>query len=337
MTPRQYIAKYKEFLNLAPPAKIFLYGNEELLKDGLIRAFRKPIEDVEDFCTDVFWLNELKGKEPHKRIFDSLLTLPMLGHRRLVILRSFDISRAMDKKIIAGLENFSFPDGAILVVESQSLDRRIAAGKKIEKIFRTLELSTPDERTMGEWINYFVRRNGKRIAPSAIMELIALAGISLCAIREEVNKLTDFVDGDLIAVSDVREISSQSRSAHIFQFSNLLLELNFRGALRTAMRLIDFGEKYSELLRWIGKALTDLLWAHIDPAGLKKRLGKRAFLARKIEPSARKLKTEAILKAIVVLHRVDVMMKSSAIDERTAIVWAIGRIQEVLSLRYAEV
>ncbi len=330
MTPRQYIKRYREFADLSPPARIFLHGDESLLKDGLIKAFRKPIEGVEDFCLDVFWMNELRGSDAHKAVFDALMSLPMLGDRRVVVLRSFNISRANEKRIIEGLENFSFPQNSILVVEAEKIDLRRKEGKRISKLFTVVELPVPGDSDMMEWINYFARRAGKRITMSAARELIRLAGISLCAIREEVNKLTNFVENDTISTEHICRITSKSRSVHIFQFSNALLELNYEGVMRSAVELMRFGETHSSILSWTNRALTDILWAKIDPAGLPERLNRRSFLAKKVRSAAGRVKTADILRAMEMLHRADVMVKTSQMDPKTAVVWVLSGIRSVL-------
>ncbi len=331
MNPTQYIKAYKEFSQISPPVKIFLYGDAELLKDGLIQSFRKPIEGMEDFALDVFWMSELKGKDAHKIVFDSLLSLPMLSDRRIVILRSFDIARSTEKKILSGLNEFNFPATAMFIVESPKLDMRRKEGKQISKMFRTIELTTPNEKEMSEWITYFARRAGKRISISAARELIAIAGISLAAVRAEINKMTNFVDEDTIQVSHIREVAAQSRSAHIFQFANAVQSLDLKNAMKLAIKLMDFGEQHSVILSWMNRSLTDLLWAKIDPAGLSKRMGRRAFLAKKILPVARRLKRDALLNAISSLHSADMMVKKSSIDGRTTVVWALSRVKELLA------
>ncbi|RKZ26225.1 DNA polymerase III subunit delta [bacterium] len=331
MNPAQYIRTFKELSQTSPPAKIFLYGDAKLLKDGLMRAFRKQVEGMEDFALDVFWMNELKSKDDYKVIFDSLLSLPMLSDRRIVILRNFDVSRATEKKIIEGLANFSFPDTAMLIVESESLDMRRKEGRAISKMFRTIELPTPGEREMVEWISYFARRAGKKMTISAAKELINIAGISLAAVREEVEKIVNFVEDDFIRVEDVRQVCAHSRSAHIFQFANAVQSLDFDLAMKLSIKLMNFGEQHSVILSWMNRSLGDLLWAKIDPNGLAKRLGKRAFLAQKIKNAAQPLDREKIISALALLHQADMMVKKSSADPKTAVIWAIARTKEILA------
>ncbi len=330
MNPAQYIKAYKEFSQISPPAKILLYGDAELLKDGLMQSFKKTIEGMEDFALEVFWMTELKGKDAHKVVFDSLLSLPMLSDKRVVILRNFDITRSTERKILSGLNEFAFPDSAIFVVESSKLDMRHKESKQISKMFRTVELATPNEKEMSEWITYFARRAGKRITISAVRELISLAGISLSTIREEINKMANYVDENTIQVSHIREVAAQSRSAHIFQFANAVQMLDLTKAMKLAMELMDFGEQHSVILSWMNRSLTDLLWAKIDPAGLPKRMGRRAFLARKITPVSRKLDRNALLETISSLHSADMMVKKYSVDGRTAVVWALSQAKELL-------
>jgi len=331
MTHTQYIRHYREFEAFSPPMRLFLYGECGLMKENLIIALKKAMQGFEDFNMDVIWMNEMRGKDAHKKIFDSLLQLPMLGDRRLLILRSFDISRAVERKVIDGLSKMDFPETSILAIEAQSLDKRWKEGKKIVESFRIVELKTPNRRDMADWIVHFARREGKKIKSSAVQELINLSGISLSVVREEIRKLATYIDGDTIDVSHIREAVAQSRAAHIFQFSNAFIALDFNGAMKTAMELMDFGEEPGIILSWMHRGLSDFLWARIDSQGLSKRMGSRAFLAKQIRTAVRNIKSMQIMEAMQCLHHADMMIKSSAADKRTSVAWAIGKISDLLS------
>ncbi len=306
---------------------IYLYGEEQLLKEGLIRGIRQTVQELEDFNLDVFWMKELRGSDAHKQIFDTILAVPMMGNRRVIILRDFDFSRALENKFITALEQFNFPDTTILVIEADKLDKRKKTGKIIDNKFKVIQLNTPNDKEMLEWVSYFVSKVNKRITKSAGCELIKLSGISLSAVREEIRKLANFVDGDSITLTDVKNSVTHSRSAHIFQFSNAFSTLNFPMAMKLALELINFGERYSGIFFWMHRGLSDLLWASIDPSGLRKRLGKRSFLADDLLKSTRQITAAQILSSIYIIHRADMMVKSGIFDDKTALIWAISNIQ----------
>lgn len=327
MTPKQYSIIYKKLSQKKPPAKIYLYGDAQLLKEGIMHGVRKPIEGIEDFNLDTYWMSEQKGSDAHKRIFDSMISIPMLGDRRIVILRNFSFSKSLEKKILEALKNFQLPDFTILLIDADKLDARTKIGKIVVEKFDTVELNTPSDREMMDWATYFASKLGKRLARNAASELIRLSGISLSALREEIRKLSDFIDGDIITLADVRKSAPHSRSAHIFQFSNAFAKLDFATAMRFALELMDFGEKYSSILFWMNRNLTDLFWASVNPQQLSKRLGRRAFLADSIRSVARKITPHKILGAMEKLHRADMLVKTGSADDKTAIVWAIASIE----------
>jgi len=330
MTPRIYSQQYTKLSNLAPPAKVYLYGDAQLLKEGFMRGVRTAVEGYEDFNLDVFWMNELKGSNVHKRIFDSLLMLPMLGDRRVVILRNYTFSHALEKSVINGLKSFQFPETAILAIEADKLDLRTEIGKYVKKEFDVFKLDTPSDKAMQKWVEYFASKMDKKITIGAAQELVKLSGISLSAIREEIRKLANYIEADTISATDIRDSASHSRATHVFQFANAFGALDFKFATKLALELLDFGEGYSTIFFWMRLGLSDLLWARLDPEGLGERLGRRKFLAGKLIPKARKLSTHAILSSIENLHKLDILVKSSAADDRTVVIWALGNVQNEL-------
>ena len=83
-------------------------------------------------------------------------------------------------------------------------------------------------------------------------------------------------------------------------------------------------------MNWLGRTIYDLLWVRLEPQNIQRRFGRRAFLAKRMLPQARRLKPEALLAALAALHDADMMLKTSA-DPKTAVVWALGKVQKLLT------
>ena len=195
MNRAQYQKIYRKIAALSPPAKIYIYGDAQLLKDGLIQGVKKTVTGFEEFNLNVFWMNELRSADGIKEIFDAIIAFPMMTDRRVVILRNFTFSRPIEKKFVESLENFDFPNSTVLLIEADELKKNIKAGKIIASQFETIELSTPSDKDLLDWVAYFCTRAGKKIQRGAAVELINLSGATLSALRQEIYKLANFVEG----------------------------------------------------------------------------------------------------------------------------------------------
>ena len=334
MNRAQYQKIYRKIAAVSPPAKIYIYGDAQLLKDGLIQGVKKTVAGFEEFNLNVFWMNELRSADGIKEIFDAIIAFPMMTDRRVVILRNFTFSRPIEKKFVESLEDFDFPNSTILLIEADELKKNIKAGKIIASQFETIELSTPSDKDLLDWVAYFCTRAGKKIQRGAAVELINLSGATLSALRQEIYKLANFVEGDTITLADVRQSAAHTRTAHLFEFSNAFGALDFQRALKIALELVEYGENYSVIFSWMFRSLSDMMWALTDPAGLRARLGRRAFLAPRITAAARGLSPQKILAAVEKLHRIDMMVKSGALessDSKGPVVLALAEIPQILS------
>lgn len=331
MNPKEYEKLYMQMCRVAPPAKIFLYGEDSLLKDGLTRGIlsRTP-KELSAFNSDIIWMDS--HPEP-KEIFDIIISPPMMANCRVVVLRNFKISRSPEKKITEGLFKIQFPSTTILVVESDELDLKTEEGKKISELFDIHNVPQPKDKELIEWAIFLARREKKKISIDNAGKLVEIAGTSLGILREEIQKLCLSIDGDDILANHINEIVAKSRVAHIFQFSNSVILLDFRTALKIAQELTTFGENYAIILNWVQRDIVNLLRAKIDAKSLTKKLGARSFLSEKISKSASMVKVEKLWEAIDVIHQADMLVKSGKATENTALVWALGMIQSLLSER----
>lgn len=331
MTPKEFIQFYKQVMSQSPPIRFLFAGECQYMKEVLLRGFKRTVAGFEDFNLETFWMDD---KPDIFAIINSLVTFPVMGDRRIVILRAFEPSRANEQRFISKLASMDFPKTTVLLAESKSPpDRRTKTGKNIAKLFQIFDFPMPNQREMLEWVYFFVMRNKKKITPKAANNLVEKAGVSLLDIRSEIEKLVSYVESERIDVGDVEDVVSHSRSAHIFQFSNAFIELDFRKATKLATELMSFGETYAVILSWIRRGLGDMVWAKVSPGKLGEKLGRRAFLAERLVRSARRIDIEHLFSALKVLHEADMLVKSGSADEKTAVVWALGTIEKVLSAR----
>ncbi len=336
MTVSEYSQNYKLICSANPPAKFFLCGDAQLFKDGMLRGAKASIAGTEEFNLDTFWMNDVKNEDGIKKIFDAILQFPMLGDRRVVILRNFSLGTGKTDicaKFIEKFEKFKFPASTLLVIESEKLDMRTKAAKFIASVFKIVELNTPDGEEVFGWIDYFAKGVGKRIDRRAAEKLVEVSGISVAALREEVRKIADFAESDVIRLEDVENAASQSKSGHVFQLADAVLRCDFEKAMRTTLSLIDFGESFSAILFWLNKSVNDLLWFRIDANGAQARFGKRYFVIRHVQSTAAKLDIQSICACFTALHEIDIMTKTSIIDDRSAAILAISHLSKNLSTR----
>lgn len=331
MTPKEFERLYNQIRQMKPPGKLFFCGEENLLKEGLIRGVLSLVpKELLPFNSDVIWMDS--NPDP-RNIIDIVISPPMMADCRVVVLRNFKVSRLLEREIIDGFSSIKFPPTTILAVESDELDLKSKENRKVTEIFDVYNISSPEDKELVEWVMFFVRREKKRISVETAAKLVETAGISLGTLREEIRKLCLSVEGEDIRQEHIGEIVAKSRSAHIFQFSNAVISLDFGIATKVALELMSFGENYGVILSWMQKDILNLLWAKIDNKSLSKMLGSRGFLAAKITRSASTVRVEKLLEALDIVYEADALVKSGRANETTALVWALAKTQSLLSGR----
>lgn len=299
----------------------FVYGDEEFLKEEavgeLIAAFVDPA--TRDFNCD-----QLRGSEVSADALASVLaTPPMMAERRVVVVRDVQglAPRARDALLQALTDA---PPGLILIVTASiPSNSRAAFYETLKGTAASVEFGSVDAADLPVWaIARAADVHGFELEVDAARALAAGAAGQLGILAVELAKLSDFLAGrETATLDDVRAVGGYVPRVDRWSWFDLLGERRVEEMIRLLPTLLESGETGVGLV--IGLT-AQMLRIGLAVGGGREALEKQLkpyqrWMARRIEPVARRWSLDEVDAALAELLRTDRLLKTTALGDRRAI------------------
>lgn len=222
--------------NMISPCYLFA-GPELFIADEAITILKDALvpEEQRSFNVDVLYGHDA---EPHE-ITALASSYPMMGERRLVVVKEVDKLRKADT-LTSYIKNPL--ESTVLVLVSEKPDFR----KNPYRVFpdsTILDCSSLYESQIPEWIVRQVKRIGKTISSDAAELLAGYTGNSLRQVANEIEKLDIYTaERKEITADDVSGVVGVTRAYNIFELQKAIGQKDVRGALHILERMLERGE-----------------------------------------------------------------------------------------------
>jgi DNA polymerase-3 subunit delta len=189
-----------------PPA-IYLYGEEDILKEEAVRAILNQV--VESGLRD-FNYDQRNASQLDPEAVETLCnTLPMMTDRRLVVIREIEAwqKRARAKAaILHYLENPATETVLVLVQgASRREDERVGADPEVLRLTCAVEVERYGAKLAEKWVLKRGEERGLVFAPEAAAHLVKAVAGDLGAARSELDKLAGLGGAEAITLEQVTQ------------------------------------------------------------------------------------------------------------------------------------
>lgn len=187
-----------------PPA-IYLYGEEDVLKDEAVRAVLERVVDpgLRDFNYDVRSAAQL---DPDA-VEALCTTLPMMADRRLVVIRDVEAWSKKARAKSAVLRYLEHPAAETVLILVQGAPRREEdkneADADLAKLASTVEVERCSAKVAEKWVLKRAQERGITFEPEAARHLINAIGGDLGHARSELDKLSGLGGDTPVTVGQV--------------------------------------------------------------------------------------------------------------------------------------
>jgi len=187
-----------------PPA-IYLYGEEDVLKDEVIRAVLDRVVEpgVRDFNYDQRSASQLDAEA----VETLCNTLPMMADRRLVVIREVEAWQKRAKSKAAVLRYLEKPAPATVLILVQSVSRRDddRDGWDVDllRLTSAVEVTRYGQKLAEKWVLKRAEDRGIRLAPDAAAHLVKAVEGDLGAARSELDKLAGLGDDEVVSLEQL--------------------------------------------------------------------------------------------------------------------------------------
>ena len=171
--------------NIAPV--YCLMGEEPYYIDRLEAFITEKVmpKANKDFDMDLLYGSDVDAV----RVADSCQQFPMLGERRLVVVREFQQMRTSQDALAAYVKNPSPTTVLVLCHKNGNMDKRKTLGKNIDKAGVVFESKRVYESSLPAFIQRYLKASGKDIEPKATQMLVEHVGTDLMRMSSELDKL----------------------------------------------------------------------------------------------------------------------------------------------------
>ncbi len=321
------------------PPVLLIFGEERLLVEETLQqllqeAYRRGVTSQQ-----VEFLNceEL----PPEQLLSRMMAYPLLGGRRLLILRRAERLAKLEKRkegtLLRQLLERPIPENTLVFVASlptlDGISRQLNKPRHqatVEKKLRKAPFPFPlllehhlwiehpklYDREIPSWAGERIRQHSKSIDPDALELLIQYAGDSLYAVHNEIEKLVLYVgDRPKITAEDAAALAGFAREHTIFDLQAAIGKADLPRALRILKHLLTVQRQSLIILTMLTRYFTVLLkLAQLrkrNTQELSKITGINAFFIPEYLAALQQFPLKAIVQALDILYQADARIKRS--------------------------
>ncbi|MBE7017346.1 MAG: DNA polymerase III subunit delta [Ruminococcaceae bacterium] len=231
-----YNLEIKQLKEYGPERLYLLYGQEDYLRERFVDELKK-ICAADD---SGFNYKRLDGPSINISEFSEAVdSVPFFSERSFVEIRGFDINRCKDsecdkfKAIISDIPEYCTV--AVIVNSDYEMDGRLAAVKALKKYAKAIEFTEQGQDALIKWIGNRFSALGKSISRSDAEYLSFVSGTLMNRLIPEIEKISAYVNGNIISRVDIDAAAHRIPEADIFEMVDQLS----RGNMDAAAKLLS--------------------------------------------------------------------------------------------------
>jgi len=301
-------------------APLYLFfGEETLLIDEITRMLvdHAVEEATKSFNLDVVYGSDVSGKD----IAGMASSFPMMGERRVVLVREFD--KTVNKESL--LPYFERPSAStVLALLSVKPDFRNKVFKTLKDVATIGEFRQLYENEVPAWVVKRVQRMDKKITPDAAQLIHTYVGRSLRDIQNEIEKLCIYIgEKTTIESDDVNRVVGLSRQFNIFELQKTIGQQKLAHAVGILEKMLQAGEspigivvmltRYFQKL-WLAQELLSQRQTEYEVAA---SLGMSPIFVKELTNAAQRYSSTHVQYCFFRLKEADAALKSSGMEART--------------------
>lgn len=322
-SPNSKFEKFNNSIQLIKNKKIdsiyFLMGDDQFLQSFFINQLETELSKVASIDKIILSVEEYGSKEIISKINQS----DLFSSRKIIILRSPNSLRGKTRdELLDYCFNPSSDKYLVLIQDEFSLKNKLIKG--LASNSTAVSTSTPFDNELKMWVSFFFKENGFENIPAKIIDdLISIFGESVFTIKNEIDKLclgmapnSDL--NDVVLNEDIHI----GRSYKKFEFFNYIGRRDIFSSIKLGRSLVSKDSSMLDLIRPLNELFQELLFIKIFK-GTNRPHNSFSLLTPSIRKNipqyANNFTSKEIVQAIRKLAYIDKQIKTSKIDDKSAI------------------
>ena len=297
----------------------FLMGDDQFLQSVFIDQLKDELSKVGSIDKIILSVEEFGSKQIISKINES----DLFSTRKIIILRSPNSLRGKTRDELLDYCLNPISDKYLVLIQDEfSLKNKLVKGLSTSST--AVSTSTPFENELKMWVSYFFKENGFNNIPAKIIDdLISIFGESVFTIKNEIDKLCLGLTTDSNLDSAVlNEDIHLGRSYKKFELFNYIGKRDIFSSIKLGRSLVSKDSSMLDLIRPLNELFQELLFVKIFK-GTNRPHNSFSLLSPSIRKNiplyANNYTSKEIVQAIRKLANIDKQIKTSKIDDKSAI------------------
>jgi|YNPMSStandDraft_2_1061718.scaffolds.fasta_scaffold00044_3 DNA polymerase-3 subunit delta len=267
-------------------------------------------------------------------VLSSASSYPFDSEKKIIVAKDFKAPKDL-KEFLTFVKNP--PDFSIVIfIQKELVDKKDKEpyATLIEKGF-FYEAKSLKSQSLVKWIISYLDENGKKISRDNAEAIIEIVGEDRSLIDSQLQKLLIYVgDKREITFDDIEKISSYLKEYTIFDLQKAIAKKDKELSFKYALNLLNNGADPLFILSMLNKYFTilsqikELEKDRIPPKTAANMLGVREYFYSEYLAASQIFDDSKLLKISRALLNLDISLKSSSIDSKTAICILLAEILE---------
>lgn len=183
-------------------------------------------------------------------IMDSLGTMPFIADNRVVLVK--DAQNLPDNLVETLASYLEDPmDSSVLIMSAAGGFTKKKGYKAISKMVDVIRAEKPDVATIKTWIHSFFKKEKIAYTPDVVDLIIELKGADPVGVKNELEKILAFTDGEKITAETVEALVGRSVTETVFKLVDAINASDSKWAFRILNDLYDQKKQPQEILGYL--------------------------------------------------------------------------------------
>jgi len=254
-------------------------------------------------------------QDSEEELFGELATISMFEKKRIIIVR--EIKKLNSKKGRQELIQYiQAPNPQIiLLIISTEYDFQNSFLKNIADHSELLDLRTPFENKMKEWVQFIINNRKINITKGAIDHYIRIYGDSIAHIINEIEKATLMLGDDEINENNIEKLEGFDRVFQMWHFQDSMGKKKLQTSMEIVLSFLENGTKFPQILVNLVYLYQQMLWkkmGQVKPSGYT---GINKIITSNLSHYDKAYSHSELVQVIQELRKLDVLSKSTSINE----------------------
>ena len=312
---------------------IFLYGQDTYRSK---RKLNELVEHYKKIRKAGLNLKYFDFKEDSFNLLkDEIQQVPIFKEKKLLILKNAFSNPEFGEKLLKNLrasESFFRKSDDIILFYEEGKVKKNALFNFLKKNAKSQEFNFLEGEKLKNWAIKEFKNYGAKIQPQALNKLIEFVGQELWQFSEEIKKLVNYKNGEIIREKDVEILVKQKIETDIFKTIETMASKNKKEALKLIHRHLEKGAHPLYLFSMINYQFRNLLM--VKSLGQKypsyyailKASQLHPFVVKKAIEQSQKFELEELKKIYQKLFEIDLDIKRGRVEPETALDMLIAEI-----------